>query len=90
MANVKPDVRIFENLDSLSQAAAKLFIETSAQAILQRGQFLVALSGGNTPTELYKLLAQSPYQEQIDWPRVHMFWGDERCVPIEDNVETTR
>jgi len=90
MANVKPDVRIFENLDSLSQAAAKLFIETSAQAILQRGQFLVALSGGNTPTELYKLLAQSPYQEQIDWPRVHMFWGDERCVPIEDSENSYR
>jgi len=84
MANVKPDVRIFENLDSLRQAAAELFVETSAQAIVQRGRFLVTLSGGNTPTELYKLLAQSPFKEQIDWPRVRVFWGDERCVAIED------
>ena len=81
---MKPDVRIFENLDSLSQVAAELFIETSAQAILQRGRFLVALSGGNTPAELYKLLAQSPYKDQIDWTHVHVFWGDERCVAIED------
>ena len=84
MAYRKADVRIFENLNSLSQAAAELLIETSAQATLQRGRCLATLSGGNTPTELYKLLAQSPYKEQIDWPRFHVFWGDERCVPIED------
>ena len=84
MANLKPDVRIFENLDLLSHAAAELFIETCAQAITERGRFLVALSGGNTPTELFKLLAQSPYREQTDWTRAHVFWGDERCVPIED------
>jgi 6-phosphogluconolactonase len=90
MANTKPNVRVFENLDLLSQAAAKLFIETSAQAILERGHFLVALSGGNTPTELYKLLAQSPYKEKLDWPRVHVFWGDERCVPIEDSENNYR
>ena len=84
MASVKPDVRIFQNLESLSQDAAKFFIEICTQAITERGRFLVALSGGNTPTELFKLLAQSPYREQIDWTRVHVFWGDERCVPIED------
>jgi 6-phosphogluconolactonase/glucosamine-6-phosphate isomerase/deaminase len=84
MTYMKADVRIFENLNSLSQAAAELFIETSAQATLQRGRCLVTLSGGLTPTESYKLLAQSPDKEQIDWSRFHVFWGDERCVPIED------
>jgi len=84
MTYMKADVRIFENLNSLSQAAAELFIETSAQATLQRGRCLVTLSGGHTPTESYKLLAQSPDKEQIDWSRFHVFWGDERCVPIED------
>lgn len=81
---MKPDIRIFENLDILSQATAELFIETSAQAILQRAHFLAALSGGNTPFKLYQFLAQSPYREQIDWPHMHVFWGDERCVPSED------
>jgi 6-phosphogluconolactonase len=84
MANLKPDLRIFDQLDALSLAAAELFIETSAQAIGQRGRFVAALSGGNTPTELFKLLAQTPYRERIDWQRLHAFWGDERCVPIED------
>lgn len=90
MANTKPDVRVFENLNLLSRAAAELFVETSVQAILQRGRFLAALSGGNTPTELYKLLAQSPYKEQVDWTHVHTFWGDERCVPIEDSENSYR
>jgi len=90
MTKPKSDIRIFDTPESLSRAATKLFIETSAQAIRQRGRFLVTLSGGNTPTELYKLLAQSPYKEQIDWPRIHVFWGDERCVPIEDSENSYR
>ena len=84
MGNLKPDIRIFDQLDALSLAAAELFIETSAQAIGQRGRFVAALSGGNTPTELFKLLAQTPYRERIDWQRLHAFWGDERCVPVGD------
>src|SRR5262249_54433619 len=37
-----------------------------------------------TPLKSYELLAQSPFHEQVDWPNVHVFWGDERCVPVED------
>jgi 6-phosphogluconolactonase len=44
----------------------------------------VSLSGGKTPESLYALLAGVPYRELIDWTRVHAFWGDERCVPVED------
>jgi 6-phosphogluconolactonase len=84
MTTIKPDVRIFDSLEALSQAAAQLFIESSARAIMDRGRFLAALSGGNTPLKSYELLAQSPYHEQVDWARIHVFWGDERCVPPED------
>jgi 6-phosphogluconolactonase len=81
---MKPDVRIFPDLESLSEAAAVLFIEASARAITDRQRFLVALCGGSTPLRLYQLLGESPYHEQVDWPHVHVFWGDERCVPAED------
>ncbi len=84
MAALKPDVRIFEDLDALSEAAAVLFVGACAQAIRSRGRALVALSGGSTPEKLYELLAKSPYAEQIGWTHVHIFWGDERCVPPED------
>jgi 6-phosphogluconolactonase len=85
---MKADVRIFENLDVLSRAAAESFIEAAGQAIMDRGRFLVALSGGSTPLTLYRLLAQSPTREQIDWRHVQAFWGDERCVPPEDLENT--
>jgi 6-phosphogluconolactonase len=81
---MKPDVRIFEDLNALSEAAAALFIESCAQAVTSRGRALVCLSGGNTPSRLYDRLARSPYTEQVDWPHLHVFWGDERCVPAED------
>ncbi len=77
---MNPNLQIFKDLSALSQSAAKLFIESAAQAIAERGRFLVALSGGNTPTPLYRLLVDAP----MDWPRVHVFWGDERCVPVDD------
>jgi len=84
MAGLGPDVRVFQDPEVLSHAAAALFVETANQAITQRGQYLVALSGGKTPERLYALLAQSPYRELIDWPKLRAFWGDERCVPAED------
>lgn len=84
MATVRPDVRIFPDLQALSEAGAALFIDACTQAIRASGRALVALSGGNTPGKLYQLLAQSPYSEQVDWPHVYVFWGDERCVPPDD------
>jgi 6-phosphogluconolactonase len=80
---MKPEIRIFKSLEELSQAAARLFVEQAAQSIAERDRFLVALSGGSTPTRLFQLLA-TDFREKVNWSRVHVFWGDERCVPPED------
>ena len=80
---MKPEIRIFKNLEDLSQIAAKLFVERAADAIGERGRFLVALNGGSTPTRLFQLLA-ADFREQVDWSRTHVFWGDERIVPTSD------
>jgi 6-phosphogluconolactonase len=77
---MKPTIRIFKDADELSRAAAELFVTLATQAIRERGRFLVAFSGGSTPTALYRLLVREP----IDWTRVHIFWGDERLVPPEN------
>jgi len=84
MAVIGSDIRVFQDPEALSQAAAAIFAETANQAIAERGEFRVALSGGKTPERMYALLAQSPHRELIDWHRLHAFWGDERCVPPED------
>ncbi len=49
-----------------------------------RERFAVALSGGSTPRDLFRLLSTDEYSSSIDWQRVHVFWGDERCVPLDD------
>ena len=49
-----------------------------------RGACAIALSGGETPKPLLALLAAEPYRGRIPWPRVRVFWGDERCVPLDD------
>ncbi len=54
------------------------------QAIQEHGNFFVALSGGSTPKALFERLSQPPYQSQIDWSKVHLFWSDERSVPPDD------
>jgi 6-phosphogluconolactonase len=80
---MKPEVRIFKDLEELSHAAAELFIDQAAHSAVERDQFLVALNGGSTPNRLFQLLA-TEYLGNVDWSKVHIFWGDERCVPPED------
>ena len=64
----------------LSERAADEFVRLASQAIQLAGRFTVALSGGSTPKALYTLLAAPGVAQRISWNRVHLFWGDERCV----------
>ena len=80
---MKPEIRIFKNMQALSRDAAEIFLEQAAKSIRERGQFLAVLNGGSTPTRLFQLLA-SDYRDKIDWSNTHIFWGDERLVPAED------
>jgi 6-phosphogluconolactonase len=80
---MKPEIRVFKDVENLSNAAANLFVARAAESISERDRFMVALNGGTTPLRLFPLLA-SDFREQVDWSRVHIFWGDERCVPPDD------
>ncbi len=74
-------LKVFSSSQEMAEAAAALFAARSALAVSAQGRFTAALSGGKTPPALYTLLAGEPYLAQIPWPSVHLFWGDERCVP---------
>ena len=80
---MKQKIRLFKDLEELSRAAAELFVEQAEQSIADRDRFLVTLNGGSTPTRLFQLLA-TDFREKVDWSKVHVFWGDERCVPPDD------
>jgi 6-phosphogluconolactonase len=77
-------IAIYPDSDALSKAAAEYVVRIANEAIANHDYFTIALSGGTTPKKLYSLLASEPYRSQIDWSRVEVFWGDERCVAADD------
>jgi len=78
------NLHICQDAQDLYVQAAVLFTRLANEAIASQGRFTVALSGGSTPKGVYSLLAHGNQRMQpIAWPYVHVFWGDERCVPPE-------
>jgi 6-phosphogluconolactonase len=73
-------VQLHETPEGLAEAAARAFVEGAAEAIAERGRYAVALAGGSTPKATYEVLARD-HSEDVDWPNVHAFFGDERTVP---------
>jgi 6-phosphogluconolactonase len=71
---------VFDDIGSLSSAAAGRIAELAVEAIAARGVFRIALAGGETPRRCYEQLRQLP----LDWARVQVYFGDERCLPIND------
>ena len=72
------EILVLPDLAALAQAAADRFVSIADRLIEINGRFTVALSGGSTPRALYAELID---RRSMDWSRVHVFWGDERCVP---------
>lgn len=70
------------NAEKTIEYAADHFISCGKEAIKDHGFFSVALSGGSTPKAIYKLLA-STHKNSLDWPKVRLFWSDERHVPYD-------
>lgn len=75
--------RIFDNIDELSVAFFEKLTNTMTNAFSKNKQFSIALSGGSTPLKIYQYL--SLVQEGVKhWDKVLIYWGDERCVPPDD------
>jgi len=71
------DVRVYPDSDALAQAVAELIAASCARAVADRGSFHWALAGGNTPKRCYTLLRHL----DMPWLKVHVYFGDERCLP---------
>ncbi len=74
---VSTEVKIYANSKDVVKALAKEIYKLTKSSVQER--FNILLSGGNTPTELFKKIAKK-YPDSIEWERVHFWWGDERCV----------
>jgi 6-phosphogluconolactonase len=80
---VSTTVEIFSDSEALVAAAGQRLIDTIGAAVADRGQALIVLTGGGNGVALLKHLGA--HGQQIDWSKVHLFWGDDRYVPDDDD-----
>jgi 6-phosphogluconolactonase len=85
-----PQIHRHRNTEAVVQAAAKRFLDSAQRAVEKRDRFLVVLAGGSTPRELYRVLAEPPYRDRVPWRKTLFAFGDERCVPPEDESSNYR
>ncbi|MES2521351.1 MAG: 6-phosphogluconolactonase [Gemmatimonadota bacterium] len=84
MTGRNTEVQVLQDRTALFSDAAERIVQAATDCIRERGRFTLALSGGATPNGVYTLLATKPFRSRVVWPQVHVFWGDERCVPPDD------
>jgi 6-phosphogluconolactonase len=77
---LKPEIKILPDPSAIAHEAAQRIVALAKI----HDPFTLVLSGGSTPKTLYQLLASDEYRRQIDWTKVEIYFGDERCVPPDD------
>ncbi len=78
-------LNIYDSKEKLSEEMTSWMCDLINSTLQDQEFFTLALSGGETPQMLYKKLASEEYKEKINWKRVHIFWGDERVIPFDDD-----
>ncbi len=78
------ELHIFADSDGQCREAAQRILRAGQKAVAEEGRFVLLLSGGQTPRRLYALLGSPEYRGRLEWTRTHLFWGDERAVPLSD------
>ena len=75
-------VEKYANTAALVDAAGNRLIGAIVDAIANRGQAQIVLTGGGTGIGMLSNLAET---DRIDWSKVHLYWGDDRYVPEDDD-----
>jgi 6-phosphogluconolactonase len=76
-----PNLTVHSDINDLYKQVLTLFERHALESVKARGRFCVALAGGSTPKAIYERLAKL----NLPWDDIHLFWGDERCVPPDDS-----
>lgn len=80
------DTQVLVDAEAVAIRACEWIAAAAAVAIRERGVFRLVLAGGGTPQRAYDLLADTLQ----DWDRWEIFWGDERCLPVEHVERNSR
>ena len=78
-------VTVLPAADALAAAAADHVVDVIARTLERRAVAHLALAGGSTPRAINALLVASPRRERVRWDAVVFWFGDERCVPPDDD-----
>lgn len=78
------NLHIYKSKEELGEALAAWMCDLIKSTLKDQEFFTLVLSGGETPKILFKNLASPEFKDKINWSRVHIFWGDERVVPFND------
>jgi 6-phosphogluconolactonase len=76
-------IDIVPDSEALVRAAGARLVNAIQTAVAARGRALIVLTGGGNGIGLLKYLGTQG--QKIDWSKVHLFWGDERYVPEDDD-----
>ena len=77
---------MLDDADAVALEAAQRILQSAARAIAARGLFRIVLAGGRTPEAAYRLLVGA----DTDWSRWEIYFGDERCLPVDDAERNSR
>lgn len=86
LTKYKPNINVVSDPESLAQNSVEVFVTTARRAIKEKGIFSVAISGGSTPRRFYELLGKTPQARSLPWDKIHLFWVDERIVPVDSDL----
>ncbi len=79
-------IQVLSDKPTLIAYALNLIVDKIHTTLQQQDKFTLALAGGSTPKPLYEALAQ----QSLPLEKIHIFWGDERYVPADDNESNQR
>ncbi len=71
----------YDSIEILAEAVCQRVLCAAENAIAAKGVFKLVLAGGTAPVKAYQLLAT----QSADWGKWHIYYGDERCLPVDDS-----
>ncbi len=80
---MKLEIKIFLSAEEAASRIAEEIMKMVSHHSGENRDTFISLSGGSTPKILFNKISEE-YANRIDWERVHLFWGDERCVPPDN------
>jgi 6-phosphogluconolactonase len=86
----EPGLVVLPDLDAVGAEAAARIAAALSDAVRTRGRADWATTGGSLAPAIYRRLAAAPLRDQVPWPDVHVWWGDDRYVPREHPLSNVK